>query len=332
MIMKQTIKQVIFHQYGNPEVLEQIETELPSPGPGEVRVKVRAAGINYSDILRRQNRYFMPTPLPFAPGAEVAGVIEAAGEGVSEPYAIGTRVLAILPQGGGYATHVKAIAQYCVPLPPVIDDATATAIFVQGSTAQLMIDLLAGKLEGKTVLVNAAAGGVGSILVQLAKQAGATVIGAVGNAAKFDIAASLGADKVIDYSKPHWAEAVREATDGRGVDLVFEMVGGDVYNESLVCLADGGHLIIYGCASGVQGNIHPEYFVDRGITQSGFNLARVIQHQTGTWQQALGKVIGLLAEGKLRIHSPNRFSLDHAADAHRQIEARNTTGKVVLIP
>ena len=330
--MKQRIRQVTFREYGQPEVLQLTESDLPVPGPGEIIVKVHAAGVNYSDILRRQNRYFMPTPLPFAPGAEVAGLVLETGEGVAAPFVPGARVLAILPQGGGYATHVKAIAQYCVPLPPSIDDATATGIFVQGSTAQLMIDLLAGELAGKTVLINAAAGGVGSILVQLAKQAGATVIGAAGDRRKMAIAQTLGADAAVDYTKPHWSEAVLQANRGRSVDLVFEMVGGAVYEESLRCLADGGKLIVYGCASGVQGKIHPEYFVDHGITQAGFNLAHIIQYQTARWQEALGKVIGLLAAGKLQIHSPNRFDLDQAAAAHREIEARNTVGKVVLLP
>jgi NADPH2:quinone reductase len=330
--MKQTIKQVIFHQYGTPDMLQLTESTPTDPGPGEVLVKVSAAGVNFSDILRRQNRYFMPTPLPFAPGAEVAGVIEAVGDGVSEPFVKGTRVLAILPQGGGYASHVKAIAQYCVPLPPMIDDASATAIFVQGTTAQLMIAKLAGNLQGKTVLINAATGGVGSILVQLAKHQGATVIAAVGQEAKVTIATSLGADRVVNYSRENWSDAVRAATDGAGVDIVFEMVGGAVYTESLRCLADGGHIIVYGCASGVQGNIHPEYFVDHGITQSGFNLAHWIQHRTAEWQESLGTVIGLMAEGRLTIKTPHRFALADAAEAHRQVEARNTTGKVILIP
>ena len=330
--MSQHIKQVIFQRYGQPEVLQLTESAMPVPGSGEVIVKVHAAGVNYSDILRRQNRYFMPTPLPFAPGAEVAGVIEAAGEGVSEPYPIGTRVLAILPHGGGYATHVKAIAQYCIPLPPSIDDATATAIFVQGSTAQLMTDRYAGELAGKTVLINAAAGGVGSILVQLAKLHGAKVIAAAGSDAKLSAASTLGADHLVNYRSKHWSESVKSVTHGRGADICFEMVGGDVYNESIRSLADGGHITVYGCASGVQGNIHPEYFVDHGITQSGFNLAYRIQHTPGQWQEALGRVIGLIAEGKIRIETPHRFALQDAPEAHRQMEARQTTGKLVLIP
>lgn len=329
--MTSKIKQVKFNQYGQPDVLQVVEMEKPQTRAGEVVIKVNAIGVNYSDILRRRNTYFMPTPLPFVLGTEAVGVIEDVGEQVSAPYVKGTRVLAILPQAGGYATHVSAIAQYCVPLPPNINDKTATAIFVQGCTAQLMIAQIAGDLKGKTVLVNASAGGVGSILVQLAKLHGAKVIGAASSDAKLKITAALGADHVVDYTKPNWSNAVKKINGDKGVDVVFEMVGGDVYNESITCLAQGGHIIVYGCASGIQGNIHPEHFVDENITQSGFNLAYFIQTKMHLWQEALGTVIGLIAQGKLKIETPKTFALEDAAEAHRQIEARQTTGKVVLL-
>lgn len=329
--MGSEIKQVGFSEYGQPDVLKLVEAEMPKPKTGEVLIKVSAIGVNYSDILHRKNTYFMPTPLPYVLGAEVVGIIEQVGEGVTEPYLIGARVLAILPQGGGYSTYVTAIALYCVPLPPNIDDKTATAIFVQGSTAQLMVSQIAKDLRDKTVLVNAAAGGVGSILVQLAKLNGAKVIGAGSNDNKLKSASSLGADIVVNYAKPDWSEEVKKATKNKGVDFVFEMVGGDVYNESINCLSQGGTLIVYGCASGMQGNIHPEHFVDENITQSGFNLAFYIQNKMQIWQEALGTIIGLLVQGQLKIDTPKTFFLDNAAEAHKQIEARQTTGKVVLL-
>lgn len=285
--MTKKMNQVQFTQYGSPNVLEWVEKNIPEPMPGEVLIKVDAIGVNYSDILRRKNTYFMPTPLPFVLGTEAVGNIIALGEGVADTFALGTRVLAILPSGGGYAEYVTAFAQFCVPLPPNIDANTATAIFVQGSTAQLMISELAKDLTGKTVLVNAAAGGVGSLLVQLAKMNGAKVIAASSTDEKRAFTQSLGADATINYAMPDWSEAVKASNGGHGVDLVFEMVGGDVYNESIKALAQGGHLIVYGVASGVQGNIHPEYFVDENISQSGFNLAFFIQHKMQAWQQAL---------------------------------------------
>lgn len=330
--MTMQIKQVCFNQYGQPDVLRMVETTLPQLKAGEVRIRVTAIGVNYSDILRRKNTYFMPTPLPFVLGTEAVGVIEEVGEGVEMPYVAGARVLAILPQAGGYATHMVAHAQFCVPLPPAISDMEATAIFVQGSTAQLMISHLAGNLEGKTVLIQAAAGGVGNLLVQLARMQGATVIGAVGSAEKMKIATATGVQLAVNYAEPDWYQQVLDFTQGKGVDLIFEMVGGHIYNQSLKCLAQGGHIIVYGCASGVLGHIHPEHFVDHNITQSGFNLAFYIQHHMPAWQQALGTVISLLAQGKLKIETPHTFALADAAEAHKQMEARKTTGKVVLLP
>lgn len=330
--METKMKQVQINQYGSPDVLKIVETDIPQPKQDEVIIKVNAIGVNYADVLRRQNKYFKPTPLPYVIGTEAVGTIEEIGEGVPESYVKGARVLAILPSGGGYSEYVNAVAQYCVPLPPNIDDKTATAIFVQGSTAQLMTSQIAKALKDKTVLINASTSGVGSILVQLAKLNGAKVIGTSGSDEKLKVAKFLGADETVNYSDENWSEKVKNANDGKGVDVVFEMVGGDVYNESLKSLAQGGQMIIYGCASGVQGNIHPEYFVDENLTQSGFNLAYFVQHKTEIWHQALGVVIGLIAQGQLKIETPNTFDLKDASEAHRQIEARQTTGKVVLIP
>jgi NADPH2:quinone reductase len=330
--MTKTMNRVEFNQFGAPDVLEWVETEMPQPQSGEVLIIVESIGVNYSDTLRRRDQYFQPTPLPYVPGAEAVGLIVSVGEGVSEPYIVGTRVLAILPKGGGYAEYVTAIAHYCVPLPPNIDSKTATAIFVQGSTAQLMIAQVANDLKDKTVLVNASAGGVGSLLVQLAKMHGAKVMAASSSEEKLQIAKANGADVVVNYSTTGWGKKLKQLNNGKGIDIAFEMVGGDVYNETVTSLEQGGQIIIYGCASGTQGNIHPEYFVDKNITQSGFNLAYFISTKPPIWQEALGIVIGLIAQGQLKIETPKTFALKDAAEAHRQIEARRTTGKVVLIP
>lgn len=328
--MTNTMKQVQLNHYGSPDELQLVEVIVPQPKAGEVVIKTEAIGVNFSDTLRRRNKYFMPTPLPYILGSEAVGRIVSVGEGVSEPFVIGAAVLAILPYGGGYSEYVAAVAHYCVPLPPTIDAKTATAIFVQGSTAQLMISEVAKDLKDRIVLVNAAAGGVGSLLVQLAKLNGAKVIAAGSSEEKLKVATANGADAVVNYSEPNWSEKVKTAANGKGVDFAFEMVGGEVYNETVKSLTQGGQLIVYGCASGVQGTIHPEYFVDENISQSGFNLAFYITAKPQIWQEALGTVIGLIAQGKLKIETPNTFALEDTAEAHRQIEARQTTGKVVL--
>ena len=328
--MTKTMKQVQLHHYGSPKALRLVETDIPQPQADEVLIRVEAIGVNYSDILRRQNKYFQPTPLPYVLGSEAVGKIVVVGEGVAAPYVVGTTVLAILPSGGGYSEYVVTPAQYCVPLPPNIDAHSATAIFVQGSSAQLMISHVAQQVQGKTVLINAAAGGVGSLLVQLAKLNGATVIAASSTDDKGIVAKSRGADATVKYAHPNWSKQVKEANQGNGVDIAFEMVGGDIYNESLRCLAPGGQMIVYGAASGVQGHVHPEYFVDENISQSGFNLAFFINTKTSAWQEAMSTVVGLIAEDKLKIDISKQFALEDAAKAHRQIEARRTTGKVTL--
>jgi NADPH2:quinone reductase len=326
--MTRKAKQVMFNQYGAPDVLELIETELPDPGPGQVMIRTEAIGVNYSDALRRKNSYFQPTPLPFVPGGEVVGEVIAVGPEVA--ILPGTRVLAILPSGGGYASLVTAIAQYCIPLPEALDPKVSTAIFIQGSTAQLMVSELAGDLRGKTVLVNAASGGVGSLLVQLLKAEGAVVAAACSSEEKLSIAQQNGATILVNYSRPGWDEQLKDRVDG-GVDLVFETVGGDVYDSSVRLLKDGGRMIIYGCAGGVQGTVHPEYFVDRSLSLTSFNLAHFITTRTGAWMEAMQGFMGKLIQGSIRVSTIHSYPLEQVAAVHQMIEDRKTTGKVVLI-
>lgn len=322
-------KQVVFSRYGTPDVMELVDRDISQPGPGELLLRTEAIGVNYSDTMRRRNTYFQPTPLPFVPGGEVVGIIVAMGEGVGAPFVTGSRVLAILPGGGGYAGMVTAIAQYCIPLPEELDPKTSTAIFIQGSTAQLMVSELAGEVRSKAVMVNAASGGVGSLLVQLLKAEGAMVVAACSSEEKLSIAQRNGADILINYNSPGWAEEVRDRVDG-GVDLVFEAVGGDIYNQSVRLLKDGGSMIIYGCASGVQGEVHPEYFVDRNLSLVAFNLAHFITTRAGAWMEAMQGFMGKLIQGSVRVSTIHSYPLEQAASVHQMIEDRKTTGKVVL--
>ncbi|MEL6922670.1 MAG: zinc-binding dehydrogenase [Bacteroidota bacterium] len=331
--MTNSMQQVQFRSYGTADVLQLIETPVPQPEANEVLIRVLAAGVNYSDLMRRRDDYFMPTPLPYVLGAEAAGEIVALGSAVDNPaLQKGTRILAILPHGGGYAEYSKVPAAYCVPLPPNIDPKTATAIFVQGTTAYLMVEHLMKDLKEKTVLVHAGAGGVGSLLVQLIRQAGARVIATASNEDKLAFAKSIGADAAINYCQSDWPAQVIKANDGKKVDYILEMVGGDVFKHSFKCLATFGTMIVYGEASGQKGFIHSEHFVDESHQLSSFNLAHFIQHRMAHWQAALGAMIGLIAGGQIQIHTPHAFHLAKAAEAHRAIENRQTTGKVVLVP
>ena len=326
------LTQVQLARYGAADVLQLTTAPLPALQPGEVLIGVEAAGVNFSDVLRRRNTYFMPTPLPYVLGAEAVGQVLATGAGVDAPFVPGSRVLAILPGGGGYASHVVAQAAYCVPLPAHIDPKAATAIFVQGSTAYLMLHQLVGDLAGKTLLVMAAAGGVGSLLVQLATLAGAQVIAAASTEAKLQVARQLGAMAGVNYAQAGWPAQVRDLTGGAGVDVVLEMVGGALFGESLQCLRTGGQMVVYGAASGTQGELQSERLVDESWTLRGFNLAHFIQQRPADWQAALGAVIGLMAEGKLHVPTPHVYSLAQAVAAHQALEARQTTGKIVLVP
>lgn len=255
-------KQLRFYDFGGPEMLRLETIELPEPGAGEALIRVEAAGVNYSDILRRKNQFFLPTPLPHAPGTEAVGVIVKSGD--DRPgFRAGDRVLAILPTGGGCADFALAPTQYCVPLPPGIDSKTATAIFVQGSTAHLIVhEVLPADISGKSVLVHAAAGGVGSLLLQLARMKGAYVIAAASAPAKLQVARELGADVCIDCSKADWTKAALAANHDRKVDFVLEASGGQMCLLSFEVLEDGGTLVVYGSTSRQNAMLPSESFVD----------------------------------------------------------------------
>lgn len=326
------MQQIQISEYGTRDVLELVEAEMPQPKEGEVLIKVKVAGVNYSDVLRRRNTYSLPTPLPYVLGQEAVGEISALGDGV-EKFQVGNRILAILPFGGGYAEYVAAAAQFCVPLPPNIDSAEATAIFVQGSTAYLILHQIVKDFAGKSILIHAAAGGVGSILVQLAKLGDAgRVIATSSSDEKLAAARDFGADAAVNYLDENWTEKVIEANGGEKVDVILEMVGGDIYAQSFECLAEGGTIIVYGAASGEKGFVHSEHFVDQSHNLLSFNLGYFIRNKMNIWQEALGSIVGLMAEGKLKISVKDVFPLKDTVEAHRQLEERMTTGKVVIKP
>ena len=329
------------HQYGAPDVLTQEELPTPQPGPGQVLVKVEAAAVNYADLMRRRNDpYPFPTPLPFTPGGEVAGAVEALGEGVAGP-AVGTPVFALVGNDGsnGYAQYAVANAGQVIPIPPGLGAEQACALVVAGVTAMLTLTEAARLQAGESVLVQGAAGGVGSYAVQLAKLHGAgAVIAAASSPERRALAARLGADHTVDYTQPDWPDRVREFTGGRGVDVVLEMVGGRVFEQSLACLAPFGRAVVYGFASGEAGRldpqIHREFFHSPAPNQSliAFNLGLWFGLRPQPAIGALRTLIGFVLSGQVRVQIGHVLPLSGAAEAHRMIEGRRTTGKIVLKP
>lgn len=325
------MKAVRFHRPGGPDVLVHEEVETLRAGPGEVLIKVEAAGVNYADTMRRYNDpYPEPSDPPFTLGVEVAGTVAELGKGVSGP-PVGTPVFAA-PGKGGYAQFAIVPAPLIIPIPPTLDKVQATALVLQGLTASLTLKQ-AGRLRpGESVLVQAAAGGVGVLAIQLAKHFGAgQVIAAASTPEKRELAMSLGADLAVDYTDPSWVERVREATDGKGADIILDMAGGAISEQSLSALAPFGRLVVYGLASRTSVSINPQQLLVPNQSVVGFYVGSYFG-QPELIQQTLGEVIGLVASGQVKLHIGQVLPLSQASEAHRLIEARQTTGKVVLLP
>jgi NADPH:quinone reductase-like Zn-dependent oxidoreductase len=335
------MKAVQMTEQGGPEVLRLTELPIPAPGPGEVLVKVDAAGVNFADLTRRRGgRYPVPTPLPFVPGSEVAGTVAALGEGVEGP-AVGTPVFGVVGAdgSGGYAEYSLAPAHSLVPVPDGISPAAAAGIFVAGLTASLILGSAGQVTEGDTVFVPAAAGGVGSYAVQIARllRAG-TVIAGAGTAAKREAALALGADHAVSYREPGWTDAVLKLTEGRGVDVALEMSGPAHLGETLAILAPFGRLVNYGSASGTMDGLDPAalfpLLYDPAASQvlTGFSLGTWFGYRLPQTVAALQQLVGWVASGQLRTPDVRALPLSEAAQAHRLMESGQVTGKLVLQP
>jgi len=315
---------------GGPDVLALAELPDPEPGPGEVVVDVAASGVNFADIAKRTGR--MPEQLPFIPGHEAAGVVSSVGSRVSG-VTVGDRVGWAWPGIlGGYAERVAVPAQWIVPLPPQIDTSIAAAVLIQGLTAHYLSHAAYPVRPGDTVLVHAAAGGVGSLLTRMAKLRGGRVIGTVSTAAKEKYARDAGADAVIRYSEVDFAAEVARLTRGAGVAAVFDGVGRTTFDGSLASLAPRGVLAIYGQASGPV----PAFETARLIAGGSLHLTRTsLVHYAGNREELLARandLFGWVASGELTVHVSGQYPLADAGSAHCELENRRTTGKLLLIP
>lgn len=316
--------------YGGPEVLHLVELEKPVPTGHEVLIEIRAIGVNYADTARREGRYVVKTPLPFIPGAEIAGVVSEVGEKVTT-ITPGTRVVTLI-ESGGYAEYALADERSLIPIPEQLDFRSAAALPLQGLSAYHILKTM-GRLEkGESVLVHAAAGGVGTIAVQLAKLFGAgNVIATASSDEKLALAREMGADVLINYSEPNWEEQVLEATGGRGVNVALEMVGGDVFNKTVKCLATFGRLVIFGAASGEQSRFYPSSLMARNQSVIGFFLPQIMR-KPELLQPSLVELLTYLGEGKLKLTIGGVFPLEDAANVHTLLQSRKSKGKLILEP
>ncbi len=322
------MKAIRVEAFGGPEVLRPAEVAEPSPQPGEIVVRVEAAGVNYIDTSPRTGLY--PNPLPLVPGLEGAGVVTARASDVTL-FREGDRV-AWATALGSYAEQLRLPAQKAVAVPAGTDSRTAAAVMLQGMTAQYLTASTFPLAKGHTCLVHAAAGGAGLLLVQLAKLRGARVIGTTSTEAKAALAREAGADEVILYTQQDFLAETRRLTDGRGVDVVYDGVGKDTALKSLDCLAPRGMLVLYGNASGPVPPIDPLLLSQKG---SLFLTRPTLFHYTAdrpSLEERASDVLDAVASGRLKVRIERAYPLAEAAEAHRALESRKTSGKLLLVP
>ncbi|MBW4094696.1 MAG: quinone oxidoreductase [Acidobacteria bacterium] len=317
----------IVAQYsGGPEVLELQEVPLPEPGPGQLRVKVAAAGVNFIDTYQRSGAY--QVNYPFTPGTEFAGTIDAVGDGVAD-FSVGQHV-ATAEGLAGYAEYALVDAERALPVPEGVDLETAAALPLQGITAHYLINSSYRVEPGQTVLTHAGAGGVGLLLIQLLKQRGARVITTVSSDAKEVLARAAGADEVLRYEG--FAEKVRELTDGIGVDVVYDGVGKDTFEGSLASVRIRGTLVVFGAASGPVPPVDVQQLNKGGsISLTRPTMVHFLRNaQERRWRSE--ELFSAVAAGKLTVRIGQKYALADASAAHRDLEGRGTTGKVLLVP
>lgn len=317
---------IVARHAGGPEVLQLAEVDRPVPGPGQLLVKVAAAGVNFIDTYQRSGVY--KVPFPFTPGSEMAGTVEATGDGV-EDFSAGDRV-ATAEGARSYAGYTLLDQAKAYPVPEGVDDLTAAALPLQGITAHYLINSSFRVEPGHTVLTHAGAGGVGLLLIQLLKEKGARVITTVSSDAKELLAREAGADHVLRYGGfPHH---VRELTDGKGVDVVYDGVGRDTFDGSLSCLRTRGSLVLFGAASGPAPAFDPQRLNAGGsLTLTRPSISHfLLNEQERRWRST--EIFNAVAAGNLKVRIGGSYPLADARQAHEDLEGRRTTGKVLLVP
>lgn len=322
------MKAIRIHEFGGPEVLRYEDAPTPQPAAGQALVKIAAIGINYIDIYHRTGLY--PNQLPLTLGTEAAGTVEALGEGASDIH-VGDRVAYAGPIGA-YAEYAVVPAARLVPLPAGTNDEQAAAAMLQGMTAHYLVDGTHDLQAGETVLIHAAAGGVGQLLVQMAKQRGARVFGTVSTEEKAAMVRALGADEVIFYNQQDFEAEVKRLTDNRGVDVVYDSVGRTTFDKSLSSLRQRGLMVLFGQSSGAVPPMDPNTLQQKG---SIYLTRPTLAHYTATREELLRRATAVLEAinaGTLKLRIDQVYPLAEAAQAQRDLEARKTAGKLVLKP
>jgi NADPH2:quinone reductase len=324
-----SMKAIVVKEHGGPEVLSYENVPDPEPGPGEARVRLAAAGVNFIDIYQRTGLY--PIEPPFTLGQEGAGEVDAVGEGV-EDLSVGDHV-AFAGVMGAYAEYVVAPADKLVPFNVTLVEArVASAIMLQGMTAHYLTHSTFPIEEGQTALVHAAAGGVGLLLCQMAKLRGATVIGTAGNEEKAQLAKGAGADEIIIYTEQDFVEETRRITGGEGVHVVYDSVGKSTFDGSLDCLRPRGYMVLFGSSSGPVPPFDPQILNRKG----GLFLTRPsLAQYTASREELMWRaesVLSWIGNNALEVRIGGTYALADAAQAHRDLEGRKTTGKLLLIP
>jgi len=319
------MKAIRVHQRGGLDKMNVEEVERPIPAEDQVLIKVAAAGINFADIGQRNGSYPNLAPLPLTLGFEVAGVIEDVGADVST-LSKGTRVVSLV--NGGYAEYAVADTPLVIPLPDEVSFAEAVAIPVQGQTAYLALEKAARLQKGERVLIHSAAGGVGTLAIQLAKIMGASlVIGTTTSANKEEFIRTQGADAAIRINEKNWVEQVFRVTQGQGVDIVLETVGGEIGQQSLGCLAPNGRMVVYGTITRAITPVVTQMLIPKCLSIIGYNTN--IQ-SLADQMRASHALLGYIASGRVKVTIDATFPLTEAAAAHKAIEENKTRGKVVL--
>ncbi|MGD9806254.1 MAG: quinone oxidoreductase [Hyphomicrobiaceae bacterium] len=319
---------IILRETGGPDVLRLEQIEVGEPGAGEVRLRQTAIGVNFHDCYVRSGLY-RTLKLPGVPGLEAAGTIEAVGPDVIA-FRPGDRVAYFTARYGGYASQRLIRASDLVRLPDGIDDRTAASLMVKGLTAHMLLHRVHRVGQGHKILVHAAAGGVGTLLCQWASHLGAEVIGTVGSVEKAEIARQNGCHHVILYREENFVDRVREITDGRGVDVAYDSVGQDTFLGSLECLAMLGHLVNFGQSSGPVAPFEVSKLSQRSTTVTRPMLFHYTAEPTVRDRMA-ADLFREISDGALKVAAPETFTLGDAASAHRALEARQTSGAVVLL-